>query len=614
MAYVGVDLETEGLDASYNPNKLIYSCAFVPEYHTEHEKIVVDCVSTPSQQVLLEDIKLILESYAYDGYTPVFHNSSFDVSVLECRNIRVPQYDDTMLMSYVWQPGEMQFHSLGHLAPLVGERKMDKPDWKNPVINEKFLSYNVQDSRITVKLARYFENLLKTDARAWHFYQNIELPYSVLVRSMQGGTYLDVERIREFEAREREIIAELDRQVFSIAGHEPGEHVKYKKSFLYTYHDDTPPCFSSCMQRMGKVTGEHCELKLFNPNSDDQVVAKLQKLYGWKPASFNEKSGKPKMDKHIKEHLSNQFPLLKLLTERDKHQTLHDTFLMGLLTRQQNGMVHAQFIQTHTRTGRLSSRDPNLQNIPARTEGGAELRRMFIAPPGYRVVVGDVDRFELRILAAYLEMLTGDSYLADAARAGLDEHTINAEQWGVPRQNAKNGIFTVVYGGGAQKLAGTLGVGLREAQAIIQAIRDTTKIFQLKEMIASYTRQNSGIFHDWMGRRLYVPEILSNDNEVRAAGTRRVGNYFIQGSQGSIFKKLQLEVAFEMGPIDGWLSLSIHDEAVYIIKDKHVDKFIEIANRVFNRNDILTYKNTYVPITAAFHAADNWYDAKAAGG
>ena len=639
---VAIDLETQGLEARYKLDCKILSVSIV----TDASEGVINLTEYEDYEDAIAKLRDIIPQLQDRGYIPCFHNASFDKAVLETNGIRIPEWHDTLVMSYVNRPSEIQHHKLETLARLVGETKYDKPDFHNPVVDKKFLSYNLQDSRITYKLFYYLWDLLSREPSNLAWYVNYERWYTRNIICMESGTLIDVPEVQRLDRVVTEELETLDSDIMRNTIHQRGAEVTYKKqifhldvkretaaqyglqvpymtTFTGTYTHDT----------FGKTyKGEHCPVAFFNPNSDAEIAYQLETLYDWKPRHFNKPTkkypnGAPAFNKKVKAELRHKYPLVESLCRWDELSKFRNTFVRGALLGRVNdkNYVYAGFNQCNTRTGRLSSSSPNFQNVPTRSALGKELRRCFIAPPGYKIVCGDVDRFELRILAAYLESIVGDSYLAEAGRAGLDEHTINTCKWfGVTqddpqfdtlRPRAKNGIFTVVYGGGAEKLAVTLGVTVQQAKDIIQAIRDTTRIFQLKEIVAQHCKRNSGVIYDWMGRKLWVPELLSHDKSEYAAGYRRVNNYIIQGSQGSIFKRLQLELDWHIwqdrtSDIDYYQILSVHDEAVYVVKEEHTDAFIEAANFVFNRNDILVYNGQYVPITASFHSGDNWYDAK----
>jgi len=584
----------------------------------------------------LEFIKKLIEN----DYTLIFHNSSFDVAVLERFGVEVKKYHDTMIMSYAWvavspeREEATDEHSLLSLAPLVGESKMEKPNnWK--VATEYLKKYAVQDAKITYKLFLHFRKRLKSDKQAWKHYIEIELPYSKIVRQLEQGSHVNLDSVREFKLRLEMEVHDLYCQITHITGYTFSFETKE-----FRYHAYVDPDNGSEMTSYREINGKkeytHCALTPFNPNSDDHKAQVLQKIYKWKPA-ITTPTGKPKMSKDILGSLP--YPLAKLFLLYSSKQTLLSNFLDKIEKQvSEYGILHGSFNQCKTRTGRLSSSSMddngryygvNLQNIPSKDEG-ADLRKMFIAPPGYKIICGDLEKIEIVVLAHYLETLVGDSYFSDMVRNGVEVHDINTENWIIKcskedyieqygerewikkRKACKNSVFCLIYGGGEAKLASTSGLPVKEAKALIEEIYSQTKIKEMKELVADIAVAQSGVIHDCLGRRLYVPELLSDDKSVYQAGFRKVNNYLIQGSAGSIFKELQLRLYFEAQD-NGWQdmyrqTLAVHDESVYEVKDNLVDEFVSLANRIFYCEDLIS-----LPVKATFHVADNWYDAKEGG-
>lgn len=632
---IAVDFETTGLEAKFDiVNYPVTYVSFCYQDESGHLR-AFGTTDVPKGLTLINEI-------VEQGWCLIVHNSSFDLAILDQYGIVVPLFHDTMIMSYVWYPESSEYHSLATLAPLVNEVKYERPsDFKQ--VSNYLKKYGNQDALITYKLFWYFCQQFANDEKAYNFYINIELPYANTIREMELGCYVDIEAVKVFTERITRETSEMELEAVKMVGNWPGKLKTYKAKYLldinnpFKYEKNE----TTCQIRLGKWTGEHCELNLFNLNSTEQVAQKLIEIYRWSPQEWTP-AKKPKMSKDVLDKLD--YPLVRLYQKYDKKKTLLSNFLKKIETQAKNGYIKGSFNQCQTRTGRLSSSSMktqsgeyglNLQNIPAKGEG-AELRRMFIAPPGWKIVCGDLDRIEVVVLGFYLELFTGDNYFADLVRRNVDVHDVNTvnwrtkipkenfisqygdKEWDTVRKTVKNGLFCLVYGGGATKLAKTADIPLTLAQEIIQNIRNTTKIFQLKAAIEQQCVAGQGILHDWLGRRLVVPEILSAVNEQRATGVRRINNYIIQGTAGSVFKYLQLKLKSTLQthypqflPQEHYRQiLAIHDEAVYLVREEYADWFAQVATSVFHDNTILSTEYTYVPVTAQFHVADNWADAK----
>jgi DNA polymerase-1 len=298
-----------------------------------------------------------------------------------------------------------------------------------------------------------------------------------------------------------------------------------------------------------------------------------------------------------------------------------------------DGRLRTHFKQFNTVTGRLSSASPNLQNMPAqkkatdtysyRADDAYNIRKCFIAPEGYSLVVGDLNRIELVVLAYYLELVLGFTGMSDAVRAGEDLHQTNANLWQCERRVAKTVIFCLVYGGGANKIAHITGISVKEAKQVIKRIYDTTPIQELKEKLISHARKKKGCFKDVLGRLLKAEGILyDKQSKEYARAERQCFNYLIQGSAASIFKHLQNDARalyqsdmahYMIGvPVLKQL-LQVHDEVVYEVPEWAAEDSCKVLTNIFTNDTILSTDKFRVPITCEFQFAQNWYAAKEKG-
>lgn len=294
-------------------------------------------------------------------------------------------------------------------------------------------------------------------------------------------------------------------------------------------------------------------------------------------------------------------------------QKLKSTYADGLLkVISDDGRIHTTFKQTQTLTGRLSSVEPNLQNIPVRQEMGKELRKFFVAADGCVLIDADYSQIELRVLAH----ISGDETLINAFLNGEDIHTLTASQvFGVPqdmvtpemRKRAKAVNFGIVYGISEFSLAEDIGVTRKEAKDYIQGY------FAKYPMVKKYMTETveaakrDGYVSTIFGRRRYIPELTSPKAQIRAFGERVAMNTPIQGSAADIIKKAMIdtEKALQEAGLSARLILQIHDELIVEAPEKEAGQAAEILIR--------SMENAYkmkVPLSVDAHIGKTWYDAK----
>jgi DNA polymerase-1 len=342
------------------------------------------------------------------------------------------------------------------------------------------------------------------------------------------------------------------------------------------------------------------------------------------------KAGAPSFGRDALEQIPHPMAR-KIIALKDLQAVLK--FVPPLMEVNTDGRLRTSFKQFNTVTGRLSSASPNLQNMPAQKKAGDvysyraddayNIRKCFIAQEGYQLVVGDLNRIELVVLAFYLEWVLEFSTMADAVRAGEDLHQSNANLWGCERRVAKTVIFCLVYGGGANKIAHITGISVKEAKQVIARIYATTPIEELKSELIAHVRKNRGYFKDVLNRRLHVPAIVfDKKGQEYARAERQCFNYLIQGGAASIFKVLQNNAAEryydEMYKIVDTIYnleparqlLQVHDEVVYEVRDEFAEDACKVLTSLYTNDTILSRNGKAVPITCEFQFATNWYDAK----
>ncbi len=369
----------------------------------------------------------------------------------------------------------------------------------------------------------------------------IELPLAKILASMElRGFKIDPEGIRNFGAELLSTISETEERIYELCGE--------KFNIL------SP-------KQLGVVLFEHLGL----------------------PAKKKTKSGYS-TNADVLEDLRTYHPAIDEILEYRKLTKLNSTYVEGLLNAlAPDGRVHTRFNQKETRTGRISSLEPNLQNIPIRTELGAKMRGFFVAKEGYTLIDADYSQIELRVLAH----LANDENMISAFTGGTDIHTQTAAQvFGVPedyvtsqmRSSAKAVNFGIVYGIGAWSLGENIGVSTKEAQQYIDSYLNHYSGVDrfMKESIEN--AKKCGYAVTSYGRRRYLPELSSSNFNLRAFGERVARNMPIQGTAADIIKLAMVKVENRLASegLDAKLIMQVHDELIVEANENCAEKVAEI--------------------------------------
>ncbi len=349
----------------------------------------------------------------------------------------------------------------------------------------------------------------------------------------------------------------------------------------------------------------------FNINSPKQLGTILfEKLM--LPAPKKTKTGwSTNID--VLEKLKNKHPIINMIIEYRQLAKLKSTYADGLMKFIcEDGRIHTTFQMTVTATGRLSSTDPNLQNIPVRTELGGEIRKMFIASPGNILVDADYSQIELRLLAH----ISGDETMRNAFIAGEDIHAVTASQvFGVPldqvtgnmRSRAKAVNFGIVYGISQFSLSQDIGVSVSEAKEYMD--RYLSKYHGVRDYMKEIVKKagEDGYVSTIYGRRRYLPELKSSNYNIRAFGERVALNMPIQGTAADIMKIAMIKVAGRLKSegLKARLILQIHDELIAECPAEEADRVKEILCSEMEAAAALS-----VPLTADAGEGRSWYEAK----
>ena len=351
--------------------------------------------------------------------------------------------------------------------------------------------------------------------------------------------------------------------------------------------------------------------KKFNINSPKQLGEVLFEDLGL-PVLKKTKSGYS-TDAEVLEKLRPYHPIIDLVTDYRQAVKFKATYADALAkVADEKGRVHTSFNQTVTATGRLSSTEPNLQNIPVRTALGKELRRAFRAKDGCLLVDADYSQIELRILAA----LSGDERMIEAFTSGVDIHSVTASQvFDLPldevtpelRSRAKAVNFGIVYGIGAFSLAGDIGVSMKEASQYIKNYKDTyQKVDEyLKKLIED--GKSLGYVSTHFARRRYIPELSASKAAIRSFGERVAMNSPIQGTAADVIKlaMLRVEEALSREGLSAKLILQVHDELIVECPEEEASRVAEIVKR-----EMEGAVSFAVPLTVEVSIGKTWYDCK----
>lgn len=398
--------------------------------------------------------------------------------------------------------------------------------------------------------------------------RNIEIPLSEVLASMEKeGIALDKEELDKFGEELSPKIETIEKEIHELAGHE------------------------------------------FNVGSPKQLSEVLFEELGL-PAGKKRKTGYS-TDSETLEALIDKHPIIEPILRYRKLTKLYNTYIKGLQNAvSENGRMYTTFKQTETRTGRISSAEPNIQNIPVRTEIGRNFRRFFVAGKGKKLIDADYSQIELRVLAS----LADDKVMIETFKEGRDIHTETAEsvfrhtegQDPVDlRRKAKAVNFGIVYGIGAFSLAKDIGTTVSDAKQYIDNY--LAHFSGVKKYMSDITADASkdGYAVTMFGRRRFIPEILSTNKTVKALGTRIAMNTPIQGSAADIIKIAMINVyrRLKRELPEAKLILQVHDELIVEAPEDKADKALEIL-----RSEMQNAVTLAVPLPVDAKIGNSWYE------
>lgn len=566
-----IDTETDGL----NPfqNKLI-GISFSWQ---DNEAYYLPQQLTTNNLQLTTKLKNILENPAIKK---IGHNIKFDLEVLQTAGFDLQGIVfDTMIASYLLNPGTRQ-HNLDNLAftelgyrmqsitDLTGESKKDKIDLSKIDV-KRVANYSCEDADITWQLYEKLSEKL-ADEIITNVLEKIEVPLiPVLAEMEKNGIKIDIKFLQSMSKKLESRILNLEARIFKLAGEEFNvaspkqlKEILFEKMKISTQGlGRTKTGISTAAGELDKLTGKH---KIIDLILEFRELSKLKNTY---------------LD-----------PLPELVDKKNR--------------------VHTSFNQTITATGRLSSSEPNLQNIPIRSDLGREVRKAFIAEPGYQLIKADYSQIELRIIAS----LSGDKEMISAFNSKRDIHTETASKiFNIPaekitkdqRRQAKAINFGIIYGQGPRGLSQTAGISYDEAVNFIN------KYFEVFDGIKNYIEETIALTRELgysetiFGRRRYLPDINAHHQQIRSAAERMSVNHPIQGTAADLIKIAMINVhkrlTKEFVNDEVRMLLQVHDELVFEVKDD----LIKQAKKTI-QTEMESAIDLKVPVMVDVESGENW--------
>ena len=550
-ALFAFDTETTSLD--YLQARIVGVSFCVEPGRAAYVPLGHDYVGAPEQldrDVVLARLKPLLEA---ERPAKVGHHLKYDAHVLANHGIALGGMAyDTMLESYVWNSVATR-HDMDSAAErylglktITYEEVAGKGAKQIPfsqVSIETASTYAAEDADVTLRLHRTLWPAIEREPLLGRLYEDFEQPLvPVLLRMERRGVLIDREMLR----RQGVELAKRAEELKTAAHAEAGT-----------------------------------EFNVDSPKQLQQILYEKMNL----PVLRKTPTGQPSTAEDVLEQLAESFTLPQLILDYRSIAKLRSTYADKLPTQvnPDTGRVHTSYHQAVAQTGRLSSTDPNLQNIPIRTPEGRRIRQAFIAPPGYVLLAADYSQIELRIMAH----LSGDASLIAAFEADRDVHQATAaEVFGVPlsevstdqRRSAKAINFGLIYGMSAFGLARQLGIGRNEAQQYVDLY------FERYPGVKAYmdrTREGAretGYVETVFGRRLYLPEIRSRNRALQQYAERSAINAPMQGTAADLIKLAMIAVdrwCEEEGRDDARLIMQVHDELVLEARTEVLDRVAE---------------------------------------
>ena len=529
-----------------------------------------------------EKLAILRPFFKNRGIIKIAHNFKFDAAVLyqKCVTIQGVNFD-TMVAHYLLEP-DMK-HSMDYLAEvylnykpvsietLIGKKGKNQKSMAD-LSDEEVYEYACEDADITFQLYEILKKKIGTPYLMDLFY-NMEMPLNNVLMKMEAqGIRLDTDALNSFSIELGESLINLEKEIIQLAGTD------------------------------------------FNVDSPKQLGAILFDVLAIDSKAKKTKTGQYKTDEQTLTKLIGKHDIIPLILEYRKLKKLKSTYVDALpeLVNENSSRIHTTYMQTVAATGRLSSTNPNLQNIPIRSEKGKEIRKAFIAKSeDYTLLAADYSQIELRIIAA----LSGDEHMIEAFKNGDDIHRATAakvfhvtQEEVTPdmRSKAKMVNFGIIYGISAFGLSQRLNIARKEAKEIIDSyFEQYPKIKDFMDQSIAFARDH-GYVETIKQRRRYLKDINSSNGIMRGFAERNAINAPIQGSAADIIKLAMIKVdeEFSKQNLQSRMLLQVHDELIFDLykpEEELVKKLVKDC-----MENALKFE---VPLTVEMGVADNWLEA-----
>jgi len=537
----------------------------------------------PKQIELSVAIKMLKPLLESDSVLKVGQNFKYDLGVLQRYGINAAPYDDTMLISYSLAAGlhnhgmdglsELHFgHKPISFKELVGSGKNKKTF--DELTLEVATPYAAEDADVTLRLWKYLKPKLVTE-KVKTVYETLERPLPSIIAHMENdGIKVDRTELARLSALFAKKMEHFEAEAYLISGQ---------------------------------------QFNLGSPKQLGEILFDKMNLQGGKKT----KTGAWQTGAGVLEALAEKGEELpKIILEWRHYSKLKSTYTDALVQQinPSTGRVHTSFSLAATTTGRLSSSDPNLQNIPIRTEDGRKIRDAFIAEPGHLLVAADYSQIELRLLAHTANLPTMKKAFSD----GVDIHALTASEIfniklsnmdASTRRRAKAINFGIIYGISAFGLANNLGISRTEASDYIKNY--FMKFPGIKDYMenAKDEARKHGYVQTLFGRRCHIKGIKDRNPAVRGFAERQAINAPIQGSAADIIRRAMIRIPNSIKPIGGSkMLLQVHDELIFEVPEANANELIEIVTTTM-QNAAMPAVDISVPLVVEAHAAKNWNDA-----
>jgi DNA polymerase-1 len=534
-----------------------------------------------SQEETKEILEILRPLFENPDILKIGQNMKFDIQVLANYGIEVrgPLFD-TMIAHYLLEP-DMRHnmnllsetylsYSPVHIESLIGDKGNNQKNMRSVPL-DKLKEYAVEDADVTYQLKTVFEPRIKIEGLG-DLSRNIEMPLIRVLATMERhGVRLDLEDLKSITVNLRDDIISLEKEIYSLAGTE--------------FNISSP-------KQLGDIL--FVRLKL----DDNAKVTKTRQFI---------------TNEEILQRLVHKHPIVDKVLEYRGLRKLLSTYVeaLPLLVDKNTGRIHTSYNQAVASTGRLSSNNPNLQNIPVRDARGREIRKAFVPEPGHLFLSADYSQIELRLMAhlskdegMIADFLSGnDIHAATASKIfGVEINDVTREM----RSRAKTANFGIIYGISSYGLSERLTIGRKEAKDLIDGYFTSYPGVKLYMDESIKKARDLGYVTTMFGRKRYLPDIQSRNQVVRGNAERNAINAPIQGSAADIIKiaMVKIDERLKSEKFKSRMILQVHDELIFEVEKEELDKLRDMV--IFEMSNAASLD---VPLKVDWGTGNNWFEA-----